>query len=121
MSSFHTNESDIRIQISRELPKIRHWQIICADYHSIENQLATYFVDPPYTVGGQHQYKFNNSQIDYCELSKWCKSRLGQVIVCENTKADWLPFWPLKNIQGAGNTNTTEAMWCNDLSQLRLF
>ena len=97
-------------RISKNLNKIRHWQIICADYQSIENQEACWFIDPPYKEGGQY-YKFND--IDYHVLGDWCKSRNGQVIVCENTKADWLPFYPMRQIQGARSTMTTEAIWSN--------
>ena len=50
---------------------------------------STWFIDPPYTVGG-FWYKF--SQIDYQHLSTWCRERKGLSIVCENNKADWLPF-----------------------------
>jgi len=39
-------------------------------------------------------------------------SRNGQVIVCENTKADWMDFKPLKKMKGSLHT-TTEAIWTN--------
>jgi len=39
-------------------------------------------------------------------------SRNGQVIVCENTKADWLPFKPMVEMQGT-MFRTTEAIWSN--------
>jgi hypothetical protein len=55
----------------------------------------------------------NSSELKYNELAEWCKSRNGQVIVCENTKADWLPFKPMKRLQGVSNTFTTEAIWSN--------
>ena len=99
--------------IAKQLFKIRHWVIRCGSYDEIENETACYFIDPPYQVGGQHQYKFNNRQIDYQKLGEWCKSRNGQVIVCENTKADWLPFYAMKELQGVANTDTTEAIWSN--------
>ena len=96
--------------IANNLHKIRHWKIIHCDYKSLRNNQATWFIDPPYQVGGQH---YKHSNIDYVELSQWCQSRNGQVIVCENTKANWLKFWPMKNNQGAKNTNTTESIWSN--------
>jgi hypothetical protein len=34
------------------------------------------------------------------------------VIVCENTKATWLPFKPMIDMQGA-MYKTTEAIWSN--------
>ena len=99
--------------IAEQLYKIRHWEIKCDDYRNIENIEATWFIDPPYQHGGQHQYKFNNKSIDFSELGEWCKNRNGQVLVCENTKADWLPFMPMKTIQGCANSFTTEAIWSN--------
>lgn len=97
-------------RIAGNISKIKHWKIICSDYKDIENQKATWFIDPPYQDGGKH-YKF--SDIDYQSLSEWCKSREGHIIVCENTKSDWLPFLPMCRIQGARSTMTTEAVWTN--------
>jgi hypothetical protein len=45
-------------------------------------------------------------------LAEWCKERNGQAIVCENTKATWLPFKPMKEMQGT-MFKTTEAIWSN--------
>lgn len=109
----HGNQNVYK-RIADDLYKIRHWQIICGDYKDTNNQVATWFIDPPYQVGG---YKYNQNQIDFAHLAQWSQSRIGQVIVCENTKARWLPFWPIKNIQGVKNTCTTEAIWCNEFQQ----
>lgn len=98
-------------RIAKDLYKIKHWKIYCSSYLNIENEKATWFIDPPYQYGGEH-YKENNSSINYSELAKWCKSRIGQVIVCENTKADWLPFYPMRKLSGAYDV-TTEAIWSN--------
>lgn len=105
--------------IASNLWKIKHWEIQQGDYTNIANEQATWFIDPPYQVGGEH-YRINNANIDYYQLAQWCKSRQGQVIVCENTKADWLPFWPIQTLSGA-YTKTVEAMWCNDVFQPALF
>jgi site-specific DNA-adenine methylase len=109
--SFNTTPNRYK-NIADNLDKIRHWKIICDDYKNIQNLDATWFIDPPYMFGGEH-YKKNNSTINFNELAEWCKSRNGQAIVCENTKADWLPFKPMKVIQGVSNTFTTEAIWSN--------
>lgn len=98
--------------IEKHLHKIKHWKIICEDYRNLENETATWFIDPPYQFGG-HKYPHGNKKIDFPELGTWCKTRSGQVIVCENTKADWLPFYPMVKMHGA-NTNTTEAIWSNE-------
>lgn len=110
---------DNRKQIADQLFKIKHWQIKLGSFENVDNQQATWFIDPPYQVGGKW-YMENNSRINFVELGKWAAERSGQVIVCENTKANWLPFWPIGNLTGA-YSNTTEAMWSNDFSQLSLF
>lgn len=96
-------------RIARQLFKIRHWKIEHGDFKDIENQSATWFIDPPYQFGGNG---YVCSKVDYSFLADWSKSRLGQVIVCENTKADWMQFSPMAKMRGAMST-TTEAIWTN--------
>lgn len=97
-------------KIASNLHKIRHWDIRCGEYDEfddINNLTATWFIDPPYQYGGQYyRHKF----ADYEKLAKYCNTRSGQIIVCENTKADWLDFKPLKEMHGQLHT-TTEAIW----------
>jgi len=100
------------INIAKQLYKIRHWVILNGSYVDLNNKEATWFIDPPYQFGGEH-YKESNKQINFEGLADWCKIRKGQVIVCENTKADWMDFKPMIRIQGACQTNTTEAIWSN--------
>lgn len=97
--------------IAENLYKIRHWKITHGDYREIPNQEATWFIDPPYQYGG-HKYPRNNKSINFHQLADWCKSRDGQIIVCENTKADWLPFYAMTEMHGA-RFETTEAIWSN--------
>ena len=96
-------------RIAKLLPEIQHWQTQFGDYKSLPDNEATWFIDPPYQFGGGH-YAVND--VDYLELADWCKTRKGQVIVCENTKADWLPFKALTQITGQ-RVKTTEAVWSN--------
>lgn len=77
--------------------KVKHWDIRLGSYKELENTKATWFIDPPYIDGGKH-YKENN--IDYKHLGDWCKERNGQIIVCENNEADWLPFNHLIDFNG---------------------
>ena len=91
--------------------KIKHWEIRHSSYEDLENIEATWFIDPPYQFGGEH-YKEPSTNIDFKELGEWCKNRNGQAIVCENTKADWLPFRPMVEMQGT-MFRTTEAIWSN--------
>jgi site-specific DNA-adenine methylase len=111
-------------QIAKNLHKIKHWIIKQGDYKELENETATWFIDPPYMFGGEH-YKEPSTNIDFNKLAEWCMSRNGQVIVCENTKADWLPFKPMKEMKGCVY-KTTEAIWSNcktnyDNVQMTLF
>ena len=72
---------------------------------------ATWFIDPPYQVAGRH-YRFGSEQLDYARLAKWCRSRPGQVIVCENEGADWLPFRPLAAVKTTrAKRRSKEVIW----------
>ena len=48
--------------------------------------------------------------VDYEHLGDWCRSREGQVIVCEQQGADWLPFEALGNFKGRRG-RSQEASW----------
>lgn len=80
---------EIKTRLAEQVPKIRHWKVICADYSSAPPLQATWIIDPPYQ-GLKSCYPFND--IDFKKLAKFCKTRNGQVIVAENVGADWLPF-----------------------------
>lgn len=95
--------------VAENLYKIKHWKIMEGDYNQLENEEATWFIDPPYFKGGIW-YRHSNKQINYDELSKWCRSRKGQVIVCENSSATWLPFKPLVEMNGQLH-KTMEVIW----------
>jgi hypothetical protein len=97
--------------IAASLFKIKHWRVELGDYQHIPDQEATWFIDPPYQYGGEWYVK-NNKTINFCELGSWCRARDGQIIVCENMKADWLPFYAMHEMTGAYST-TTEAIWSN--------
>lgn len=98
-------------KIASQLFKIRHWNFVCGSYEDIPDQEATWYIDPPYQFGG-HVYVKSNKDIDFIQLGKWCKSRKGQVIVCENSKADWLPFIPVGDQKGTYSWQT-EVIWTN--------
>jgi hypothetical protein len=99
-------------RIAKNLFKIKNWTIIQGDYSISPEIEATWFIDPPYQFGGA-AYVESSRNIDFKKLSTWCKNRLGQVIVCENTKADWMVFNAIKDQRGSVYT-TTEAMWSNE-------
>ena len=98
-------------KIASNLFKIKHWKIQAGSYDEIENTEATWFIDPPYQFGGEY-YPHGSQQINYKTLSEWCQSRNGQIIVCENTKAEWLNFQPMKKFSGSRH-KTVEAIWSN--------
>lgn len=82
------------------------------DYTDAPDVEATWFIDPPYQqVGGG--YRFDRDDIDYDQLRSWCLSRRGQVIVCEQYGANWLPFKPLCSHPGVNNLYSTEVWWSN--------
>ena len=94
------------------LHKIKHWDIRLGSYDSLDNRKATWFIDPPYFVGGEY-YPKGSKNINYKNLADWCKSRGGQVIVCENSNANWLPFEHLKEHWG-GIKKSTEVVYYQD-------
>jgi len=118
VQKFSSVEQDKK-RIAKDLYKIRHWKIVHGDYRDIENQEATWYIDPPYQVTGKdnaaplYNVQERGKVMDFPALGEWCKQRQGQVIVCEVTTADWLPFVPLKEQHGQRRTST-EAIWCND-------
>jgi len=99
-----------RERIAEDLHKIHHWQIWEGDYTEVRNVTATWFIDPPYVVGGKN---YHHNKINYPELATWCRERLGQVIVCENNDADWLDFKPLVEVRGQSYKNK-EVIWTNE-------
>lgn len=111
----------MRARIAAVVPHIRRWVVVHGDYRRIPNFEATWFVDPPYQpallseASGGVWYTHDSSGIGYPELGRWCTERTGQVIVCEQMPAAWLPFKPLRrqmNGVGKGTRNVrTEAVW----------
>ena len=109
--------------ISSQLHKIKHWEIRSGSYENINNQKATWFIDAPYQYGG-HAYKCNNKKINFNHLSAWSMERKGQIIICENNKANWMPFKPMVTQQVLSGKHK-EVIWSNkktnyDNEQLKL-
>lgn len=100
-------------------------EIINDDYENIKNQECTWFIDPPYQLnnsvnkntifanGNGYSKLCNSDGMDYSALAEFCKSRLGQVIVCEKNLADWLPFQQLKNGKTSLGKLYKEVVWYN--------
>lgn len=100
----------IKKQAIQHLEKIKHWKVMLKDYRKIPNIEATWFIDPPFQFS-RSKYKCHN--IDYGELAEWCKSRKGQVIVCEKGGANWMDFKFLAKFHGLKGEQI-EVMWTND-------
>ena len=114
---------NIKRRIAGQVGKIDHWQVMEGPYASIGNADATWFVDPPYQAAGRH---YRKNAVDFAALGEWCADRRGQVIVCENAGADWLPFQPLAKMHGAnrkrsGSKRSAEVVWIQDNGQGRFY
>jgi site-specific DNA-adenine methylase len=105
----------VKLAIIESLPRIRHWQVICGSYESLPDVEATWFIDPVYQHVKGYGKEFE--RIDYSHLGLWCQSRKGQVVVCEQDGADWLPFDSFKELtccrnRGKSNTHKSkEVVW----------
>ena len=112
----------VRETIASQLDQIRHWRIYNCSYEELGSHIrgeATWFVDPPYQNQGKH-YHHGADAIDFPLLSGWCRRLPGQVIVCENEGADWLPFRTLADVKTTrAGGRSVEVMWTTDDSDGR--
>ena len=103
----------IKQRIASQLKFIRHWQIALGCFTDIENETASWFIDPPYSSAAGRLYTYN--EIDYLALADWCRERKGQKIVCEMEGANWLPFKTFhtsKGLEGPkGKKKVKEVLW----------
>ena len=100
-------------------PKIAGWTIERLDYRDIPMEEAHWFVDPPYQ--GPPGRAYPHSEIDYGHLGQWCRDLPGDVDVCENEGADWLPFEPfydMPTMRRGERGRTREAVWRRDSGDL---
>lgn len=100
-----------KAKIAEFVPKIKHWKVFQESYVYADNRKATWFVDPPYQKAGKYYFGYN--QINFKTLGNWCREREGQVIVCENAGADWLPFQFLTEHRGSIQNNTEVVYYQN--------
>ena len=123
----------LRERAARQVRRIRHWRVIEGDYSAAPDIEGTWHIDPPYNnkAGAQYQYqpgggerrehrtRFGAPRRDeaFRHLARWCRTRRGMVMVCENEGADWLPFQPLASIQSNpskhGKKRSREVIWLN--------
>lgn len=104
----------VRQRIADQIDLIRHWTIIEGSFWDVIDLKGTWFIDPPYQKAGKN-YRKSSKQIDFESLAIFCQIVEGQVIVCENEGADWLPFKPFISLQGThgkhGGKVSKEAIW----------
>ncbi len=113
-----------RKRMADNVHKIKHWKIIHGNCSLAPDIEATWFIDPPYDNKAGTYYKHNCLGINYDELGDWCKSRRGQVMVCEDLGASWLDFRFLAMAQGQKlgknpKDISVEAIWTNDGRSIR--
>lgn len=96
------------------LPRIAHWRIHNGNYDTIAPWRATWFIDPPYNNAAGRCYRAGADGINFDALATWCRSQHGQIIVCENDGADWLPFQQLSAGRGLTKRVGAEVIWTND-------
>lgn len=112
-------------RVARLLPAAQaRVEIHEGDYRDVPRlDEATYFVDPPYAVpdelaGGSSRgdgYGPHGARsIDFPALGQWCRELPGQVIVCEASGADWLPFEPLYGMTDTIGKRRAEVLWTNE-------
>lgn len=80
-----------RSMIASQVERIRHWTVLDDYREASEIGPASWFIDPPYALAGR-KYRVGSDRIDFAALADWCRARQGQIIVCENEGASWLPF-----------------------------
>ena len=104
-----------RARIASGLESIRDWRVILGPYSQAPDESATWFVDPPYEDKGRH-YRVPFSAFD--SLASWARTRRGQVMVCENAGATWLPFRPLGKFKSSRGCSV-EVVWSNETKEVK--
>lgn len=103
----------VKARVCEQKPLISQWEIQQSSYENIPNYNAHWHIDPPYNNKAGSRYPF--SEINYEHLANWCRSRNGQVDVCENSGASWLPFEDLCEVVSSRGRRTgyksKEAVW----------
>lgn len=108
-------QESVKRELAKNVLRIRHWEVYQQSYTDSQDDERTHFVDAPY----QHVKGYPFESIDFGHLGEWCRTRRGQVIVCEQAGADWLPFEPFRSIAGhtaasrKPGSKSHEVIWTN--------
>ncbi len=91
--------------------KVKHWELLIGDYTIAPDIEATWFIDPPYRDAPGEGYAHGSADLDYIALSKWVGARQGQLICCEGSNGDYLPFQQLLTLPGVAGKLSMEKMY----------
>jgi hypothetical protein len=100
-----------RRRVASQVSAIRHWRVIEGEYSEAPDEAATWLVDPPYSTPAGAYYP--HQPANFPALGEWCRARRGQVIVCEQEGADWLPFRRIGDVKSTKG-NSSEVVWTSD-------
>lgn len=106
--------------VAEQVSLIKHWTCErVVQYWEAPDIEATWFIDPPYadtntapTLAYRSMIKKKNRsdpKIDYAFLANWCRSRKGQVIICDTNNSDWFDFRHEFRNNGTRNRKYREA------------
>ena len=90
-------DADLRAKLASQLPKVRGWRFLHADYRKAPYLPATYLLDPPYQRLTNCYGGTGFKSLNFFRLAIFAMTLPGEVIVCENANADWLPFQSFAN------------------------
>jgi site-specific DNA-adenine methylase len=102
-----------RERIASQVHRVNNWSVLQRSYEDVPLRDATWFIDPPYVNKGKY-YRFRD--VNYSHLATWVRERGGQVIVCEQADAEWLPFAPLASIKSSRG-RSEEVVWLSGASE----
>lgn len=107
-------------RIASVVDECRYFEVICGTYSDAPVVEATWFVDPPYQYQGGRRdrtrggrYRYGNDAIDYENLGSWSQSLEGQVVVCEQAGAGWLPWNGAVRTSNSRHGGYSEVWWHN--------
>lgn len=101
-----------RARVAAQVQQIRHWRIIEGDYTDAPDTEATWFIDPPYEAQ-PHRYRARIGS--YPALGRWCRTRRGLAIVCEQEGARWLPFRRFRTAKSIARGTYNEVSWVSGI------
>lgn len=117
VSAFAANNDgfeEVKRKVAANLYRIKHFRIHRGRYDGFggDRIRRTWFVDPPYQVGGSIYRACGKTMagpIEFGKLRKFLKTRPGLIIVCENDSASWMKFNTLA-VNPSGFSKTVEVL-----------